>query len=892
MRHLPLALVAVSVLVLPAWAPAQQFSHTDYQFMDEPEPGEVDIRAELHFGEGWPPDAVARIVFCYDNDANHLFLQVAESGLMLGEMRNAHMEPLATRSRWPDALRPGVHEIIIKRRAWSISVLCNQRTVLRAYEEFAPGEQIGFAARGVQVRDLHTQPIGEMVFHDRFQRLPDEADPWEAVSGTWELRLPDARLQAADPVRAANPFSYVATGSEALTLTGPSFWDGYHYSTATKPVGDGAVGLAFYVQDEKNHYLFRVGAVTGEGGGARAELVRVVDGEPTILTHSPHRLRSEHWAELAVRAHDGRLEGLVDGEVVCRVRDDTFGEGRIGLYMQGCERAHFDDVALEPYRRFEDSYAADGDMPVQQLAGTWTIQQNRLWARPDADSKMAIGLTGCAQWRDYCLEADVIPGNATSVGVYFGHTSPSDFYLFRWGPQQGSPRQERQELWKVADGDATLLDARPAALNRNATYRVTATMDRAYLAVAVDGRRVVEAVDPAGEGAGRIGYYAEGWPQTAAAFDNMRVSFCDPPVEPVTIAEQFAKEDTMADWARPLASWQALGNRVYAYALPVWGDFNLRIHLRHLVRRTGSVALRLAADKDALVEADDSLVVASDRDDPDLRCEAPGAGSENDGAVGAARPETEDPLLELERRGGCVVARLDGNAFAWARVPDGAQAPVVGIKLDGMGVNLNNAVLTSPAIIDTAFSDAPTDWRPQTGIWAISDRWSCQPQWSWFSGRDAETPLIWSKQAFSGDMVFEFWAAVMMETREGGGSGYSRPSDLNGIIAGDGKNLSSGYAFVFAGDNNTRSKILRRGETVAETTAFKFENPTSGNRRFHNQWFHLRVERTGSLLTYYIDGRKALEYDDPSPLSGGHVGFWTHQGNGIMIARTRIAFQE
>ena len=890
MRHLPLACVVVTVLAFPSWASAQQFSPADYTFTDEPEGGEVDIRAEVRFGEGWPPGAVARIVFCYEDAANHLFLQVAQSGLMLGEMRQGHMEALATNAHWPRPLRPGVHELTIKRRAWAISVLCNQRTVLRTYEEFAPGERIGFAARGVEVHDLHTQPIGEMVFHDGFQRVPQEADPWEPVIGTWQLRLPDARHQAAEAAKAANPFSYVATGSEALSLTGPAFWDGYDYRAATKPVGEGSVGLAFYAQDDKNHYLFRVGVGTGETAKASAELVKVVDGAQTVLTHSPRSLRAEHWAELAVRAHDGRLEGLVDGEVVCRVRDDTFGEGRIGLYMQGCTRAHFDDVALEPYRRFEDNYAADGDMPLEQLAGTWTIQQDRLWARPGADDRMAIGLTGCAEWRDYCFEADVIPGAAASVGVYFGHTGPTDFYLFRWGPEQSNPSRERQELWKVADGAATLLDARPAALNRTGTHRVAATMDRAYLAVAVDGRRVLEAVDTDGEGAGRVGYYAEGWPQATAAFDNMRVSFCDPPVEPVSIADQFSKEDSMADWARPLASWQALGNRVYAYALPVWGDFDLRLQLRHLVRRTGSVSLRLASDRTALVEAEDSVVVISEKDNPELRCETPGAAAESKGAAGVARPETEDPLLQVERRGGTVIARLDGAPFAWARVPDGAEAPVVGIKLDGMGVNLNHAMLTSPAIIDTAFSSAPTDWRPQTGVWEVSDRWSCQPQWSWFSGRDDATPLIWSKRTFTGDMVFEFWAAVMMDLR--GGPGYSRPSDLNGVLSGDGKDLCSGYAFVFAGDNNTRSKLLRRGETVAETTAVKFENPTSGNRGFHHHWFHCRIERTGSRLTFLVDGRKALEYEDPSPLSGGHVGFWTHQGNGIMIARTRIAFQE
>jgi hypothetical protein len=98
---------------------------------------------------------------------------------------------------------------------------------------------------------------------------------------------------------------------------------------------------------------------------------------------------------------------------------------------------------------------------------------------------------------------------------------------------------------------------------------------------------------------------------------------------------------------------------------------------------------------------------------------------------------------------------------------------------------------------------------------------------------------------------------------------------------------------VLAGDNNTRSKIIRQGKTVAETTAVKFENPTSGGdlNAFHRHWFHCRMERSGSKLTYYVDGKKALEFDDPDPLGDGYVGIWTHQRNGILLARTRVAFQ-
>ena len=889
-RHLLTVLVAALCLLPRPYALAQEFTQSDYEFLEEPVSGEVDVRAELRIGNTWPDAAVARIVFCYEDDDNFLYLQMAASGAMLAEVRDGEESVLATAATWPEPTKPGVHTLTIKRRAWSIRVLCDRRTILTAYDQFSPGEKIGAAAREVKVHDLHVQPIGEMMFNDDFARPPGEPNPWHTVSGYWQIRLPEARNNASEAAKTANPFSYVATGSEALTVAGSSFWDGYELRAAVKPVGEGAVGLAFYAQDPTNYLLFRVGVVNGEEGSGqgRAEMLRVVDGAETVLAEHAAAIETKKWCELSVRAHDGRLEGLLDGEVVCEARDDTFGEGKIGLFMQDCSKAHFDDVALEPYRFFEDAYSAQGAMPVEQLCGTWTIHQERLCGRPDPATSMAIGLTGCPQWRDYTFDADILPWSATGAGLYFGCTGPQDYYLFRWGPDRTGAQQDVQELWQVTGGQGSLLASRPAYLNRTALSHVTVTADASYLRVAVDGKPALEAVDLQRPSAGRVGYYVEGTQQAVAAFDNMRVSFCEPPAEPVSITEQFAREDTMADWARPLASWKALGSRLYAYDLPVWGDFDLRIRLRHLVGRSGSIGLRLAGDNDALNEAQNTIQIVSEKDNPELKCIVP--GGEGQGVSGATRSEEEEPLLELQRRGSRLLVSLDGKAFAWARGPDGSQAPSVGIKLDGLGINLNNATLTSPNIIDAAFSGAPTEWRPQSGVWEISDRWNCQPQWGWFCGREAAVPLIWSKRTFTGDMVFEFWAGVMMDLRTG--PGYSHPSDLNGIICGDGENLCSGYAFVYAGDNNTRTKIIRRGETVAQTSSFRFSNPTSGNANFHRHWFHCRAERTGSHLTFLIDGRKALEYDDPSPLSGGHVGFWTHQHNGILIARTRIAHRE
>jgi hypothetical protein len=119
--------------------------------------------------------------------------------------------------------------------------------------------------------------------------------------------------------------------------------------------------------------------------------------------------------------------------------------------------------------------------------------------------------------------------------------------------------------------------------------------------------------------------------------------------------------------------------------------------------------------------------------------------------------------------------------------------------------------------------------------------------------------------------------------------GYSHASDINAILCGDGANLCSGYSFILAGDNNTRSKMLKGNTVLAENPNVKFENPISTNFAFHRHWFDIRIEKTGNHLKYSVDDRLIAEWDDPDVLDSGRVGFWSFQNNGLLLARARMA---
>lgn len=874
--------LALAILFLiPAAHAATEPPAPAYQTLDEEAEGEFDLRAEVTVPQA-PAAPLLRIGFCWSNAGNTLVLE-------LGPREARILEVRATKSRTlisvpAPALTPGLHRLVLKHRDLYTSALLDGVAFLSLPISQTPGTGVATAARDLELGEVIVQPVGEMEFNDDFARPPGEPDPWESVRGSWAVRLPESRNNAVDPSRSSNPFSFVGSGADALALTGDAYWDTYRFHSAVRLSGPGSAGLVAYAQDARNYCLARVTVPPPSGAPSSLELIRVQDGVPTVLAQSQVTVETAKWFELGLRAGPAGLVATVDGAPVCTSSEARFAEGRVGLAVDGTAPVHFDDVHLEPDPDVTITLNRTCSVPLSALDGTWRINAGSLVAEPANRGRPTKVTFGAAAWQDYALAATINPGAAAAVGLIVAWQGPANHALFRWGPDaQGVVSQQ---LWSVRDGASTLLASRPAPLPK-APCRFQFTACRGYLAVSVDGVRAVEAADLALACTGPAGLLAEGAAKPRAAFSQLSVTPCPPLPEPVSIVDQFAREDTMADWARPVASWKALGDRIYAYALPCWGDFVLRIRLGILIGHDGAISLLTAPDRQGLRTAEPRLRLVSHKGGAGLEAVVTGGPGQ-----GQEAPSTdEEPLLEIERQGACLIARLDGEPVGWAACPDPATNPAVAIKLEGLGVNLNEATLASHNILDTSFSQAPTAWQPQAGTWEISDRWNCQPQWSWFCGRGAQTPLIWSKQSYTGDMVMEFWAGMMMDLT--GGPGYSHASDINSVICGDGANLCSGYAFVFAGDGNTRGQILRKGETVAQTTSMRFMNPTSGGdlNQFHRHWFHCRIERTGSHITYSVDGGTPLEFDDPAPLEGGRIGFWSDRGNGMLIARTRVSYK-
>jgi hypothetical protein len=246
------------------------------------------------------------------------------------------------------------------------------------------------------------------------------------------------------------------------------------------------------------------------------------------------------------------------------------------------------------------------------------------------------------------------------------------------------------------------------------------------------------------------------------------------------------------------------------------------------------------------------------------------------------------------RRGSYLVGCVEDTPFIGFYDPQPLTGRHVGIVAqDNEQLNLKAASAWGANSYDTTFTGAPTEWYVQKGVWEVTERWKCDPRWTWFGGHSHPTPVLWSKHDYAGDLVLEFYAGIQMNQKEP--PYYLRPSDLNATLCGNGTDLSSGYSFIFAGWDNAVSRIIKgHNQILAEANSlsavFDRPSPDGDLNRFHRHWYRIRIEKHGGHLRYTVDDQLVAEATDPNPLESGKIALWT-VNNGLMIARVRLWYE-
>ena len=228
----------------------------------------------------------------------------------------------------------------------------------------------------------------------------------------------------------------------------------------------------------------------------------------------------------------------------------------------------------------------------------------------------------------------------------------------------------------------------------------------------------------------------------------------------------------------------------------------------------------------------------------------------------------------------------------------GVQADPGMVGFSGTMPNLKNVEIESSHVYDYTFTNAPTDWWVQSGIWEMTNRWACSPGWSWFGGRSngEETATVWNKRHFKGDMSLHFYFAFKHKLPQVPELWRYRLADAGVTICGDGKNIDTGYTMIIGADNNTRTLFLRRNKIVHESRAVNALFPTVADgypedlNLLHRRWWYVRINKMGPKVEWWLDNNLIFTCKDPRPLDTGQIALWTFN-NGIMLSRVQIYYE-
>lgn len=827
----------------------------------------------------------ARVLYNFQpGAANYHYVEITSKSVSLGRVESGIELGAVTRSI-EDPLR-GKPEVVLHYRGDRVALVVGDEVLLRAYGEgFTGGHLVYGATEGGMVFDLAAARVlkadRDINFADDFMKGGTEASGsvWQAISGSWQL------ASVENVSLSSNAFWYVgvATGSPAASIAGNRYWSNYVYEVSCKPTGPHPIGIYFYWRDPDNYYLFRWGANTEATKFGKRELIKVQNGRKTVLASEEGGFRPGQWYQLGVAVSDDRAVVTVDDHVMFSAEDSGLCYGKVGLYNESPMPALYDDVYVSRHRQMQETFERPIAGRWQPLGGQWSIVAggpadpnsqiaNHLYAVTTQGPAKAVA--GTDAWRDYTVQAAVQNWTAGEVGLTFYYLDEENHYLLGWG-QDGTVRLVRR-----LHGEDKTLSAAQAPIGKKLSHQLLAKLDDGTICVYLDGARVLEQWDM-GIARGRAGLYAKG--VDGAAFDNVMVDFKPQPEPVLTINEVHSKELTMESWAARQSDWIAKPEAVGEQAMNAswhradfFGDTEVDLDMEMAPQQGNEVRVVVSADAERLNSGYSLVLKHGSGLDAELW--------RRDKPVAKAKLEanTAGLSVRLKRKGSFLLAYANGEPLINFHDPLPLQGSRVACASSAGAIDVEKIKVFSDSVAIDRFSRAPANWRIAGGIWETTNRWECDPRWSFFSGRGDQLAAIWHRNEFGGDVTLEFAGAIKMDRNRG--NSYQYAADLNMTICADGRDLTSGYSFVFGGWDDKYTRILR-GTQVLASTSDKVIPRTSN---IHRQWFYLKAEKKGNRLAFYIDNELVLHAEDPKPLTGTRCAIWTWN-NGITVGRVRIA---
>jgi len=732
----------------------------------------------------------------------------------------------------------------------------------------------------------------------------------------------------------ANGFWFIYTGKGPSwvvanpTMVYPS-WDRYYAAVSVRPDVRSAVGVLAAYQDNRNYLLFRWSPGDYASDQPKGVLTAMIDGTPRVLGTTMtgfvpgqwYRIRLNlgwHTAEVLVddqRLIAGENPGPIEGRVGLYAENNTAGQRHLvadsttgALYLvavgvtsemlgQGYEvlpyprGVFFDDIQIGDWPTVED-LTAESALSLRQ--GSWTRRDGEMCSET---SGRLIG--GAPEWAHYRLTTQVTLPPAGEAGVLFHLDGQLRGYA--WLITEHGYALHR--LQYGIPQEALVGAGHPL---RQSRIQLVVEVDGPYVALYCDGRRVLDYYDAARR-AGQCGVMAC---SGGVRFTPVRVEpLADRDRSRPVIHQRFIGDRWLSTWSSSEADWSpahppnTVSGLGAAAPLPTdqpgryWHKGGHYHELRVCVPITPTVltgqTIHLTAQQEAeqgyrlrLTTRDGRGLVELFRRDTLV--------------TEKTFPITARAQLTLQRRGSYLILSvqqldadteepdvLDDELVLTYQDPAPLLVQQVGFTVTTPDLPAVAVQITSDRVMET-FEAAPVCWGAGSGVWGVTERYACKPNWNWYGGFGPGMPVAWSKQRLLGNQSVEAYFGVKM-LYPGVKETYPEQfRDLNLSICADGVNPLSGYSLVRGTLYNgvKVTQLLRNGVVVQSSTAKEhlFPPETQG----HRQWFATRLEKHGAILRVYIDNRPAMTYTDPEPLSGGHIACWTCD-NGIMVGRVNYS---
>lgn len=750
----------------------------------------------------------------------------------------------------------------VKRRFPGLSVYCGTRLLLQT----ASGRTLGGVAApasGARLTDLQVQPVEPADFHDEFFDPAGGESLWEPLSGKWEIGTYLDPLKALENRPIAASWYQCQVAGLALSVTGYSFWDECALRVALLPSPEVAAGLVFAYHDADNYQALLL-KPAGVGMLVVERLVRHAAKTTRTPAGPAFAWRAGNWVDLVLRPAASGLQVESGGCTRATLPAGVLQPGRVGLLASGKGEARFDDFAAEGLRRTSDSFATAG--PGEEwtaAAGKWRCSGKGVLEGTGTGLSLLLRRTGFDP-----DEVEAAVAGRGCCGVVLNWHDGSGYYL---GVAGG-----RYSLCRVDKGQTAVLAQGPAAPQ--------ATLALSHRDGRLSSPLLPQPVYDFRYHGGSAGLFTTG----EGSFRRFAAA-----LEP----QQLTVISRVSGIPQPMPGENSDTRRyVLGYVWdPQGGNWNgvgpaedRRLTVRPYRRGTASLWYYRPCPGDAVIAVEDLQAVEGATAGVAVSSESPGhlltSGYRaevvskmlrlyrGEKLVAEQTVEKSPASLRLWRDGAMVIAQADNAGIAF---PDAK--PLTGsfcaAYASGGEVSVREVALAHRRASYYAFRSEETDWQPVEGEWMTHSGMACIPWDYWYTAKGKPQAFAVNVHPLPANVHLDLWVGEYTEGYADGEHRHFPYHDLSLVTSAAAGQLDSGYRFVIGAEGGELTRLLRKGQVVAETREPRI---VFGGHCNSPREMHVLLHQENGRLTLEIDHRVILEYQDPQPLGGGHLGIGSH----------------